>query len=71
MAQRGKDLYANVEFYKGLVFRVLGLPPRFFTAMFGMARVYGYLAHFVESRQDNRIVRPQAHYVGPPVARSA
>lgn len=68
MAERGKDLYANVEFYKGLVFRVLGLPPRFFTALFGMARVYGYLAHFTECRQDNRIVRPQAHYVGPAVA---
>ncbi len=67
MAENGKDLYANVEFYKGLVFRVLGIPPRFFTAMFGMSRVFGYLAHFTESRQDNRIVRPQAHYVGPPV----
>jgi citrate synthase len=68
MAERGKDLYANVEFYKGLVFRTLGLPPRFFTALFGMARVFGYLAHFVESREDNRLVRPQAHYVGPAVA---
>jgi len=67
MAERDRELYANVEFYKGLVFRVLGLPPRFFTALFGMARVFGYLAHFVESREDNRIVRPQAHYVGPPV----
>ena len=67
MAEQGKDLYANVEFYKGLVFRVLGLPPRFFTALFGMARVFGYLAHFAECRQDNRIVRPQAHYVGPRV----
>lgn len=68
MAERGKALYANVEFYKGLVFRVLGLPPRFFTALFGMSRVFGYLAHFTESRVDNRLVRPQAHYVGPPVA---
>jgi citrate synthase len=67
MAERGKDLYANVEFFKGLVFRMLGLPPRFFTALFGMARVFGYLAHFIESREDNRIVRPQALYVGPPV----
>lgn len=67
MAEKGKALYANVEFYKGLVFRMLGLPPPFFTALFGMARVFGYLAHFVECRQDNRIVRPQAHYVGPPV----
>lgn len=67
MAERDKALHANVEFYKGLVFRVLGVPPRFFTALFGMARVYGYLAHFAESREDNRLVRPQAHYVGPPV----
>ncbi len=67
MAEQGKALYANVEFYKGLVFRVLGLPPRFFTALFAMARVFGYLAHFVESREDNRLVRPQAKYVGPPV----
>jgi len=71
MAEQGKALHANVEFYKGLVFRVLGLPPRFFTAMFAMARVFGYLGHFIESRSDNRIVRPQAHYVGPPVANSA
>lgn len=69
MAEKGKDLYANVEFYKGLVFRVLGLPPRFFTALFGMSRVFGYLGHFTESRQDNRLVRPQAHYVGPPVTK--
>jgi len=68
MAEQGKALYANVEFYKGLVFRTLGLPPRFFTALFAMARVFGYLAHFTESREDNRIVRPQAKYVGPPVS---
>jgi citrate synthase len=68
MAEQGKALHANVEFYKGLVFRTLGLPPRFFTALFAMARVFGYLAHFIESREDNRIVRPQAKYVGPPVS---
>jgi len=64
MAEQGKALHANVEFYKGLVFRALGLPPRFFTALFAMARSFGYLGHFIECRADNRIVRPQAHYVG-------
>lgn len=68
MAEQNKALYANVEFYKGLVFRTLGLPPRFFTALFAMARVFGYLAHFIESREDNRIVRPQAKYIGPLVS---
>ncbi len=67
MAENNKTLYANVEFYKGLVFRSLGLPPRFFTALFAMARTFGYLGHFIESRQDNRLVRPQAQYVGPAV----
>jgi len=67
MAERDRALHANVEFYKGLVFRVLGLPPRAFTAVFATARVFGYVAHFVESREKSRIVRPQARYVGPPV----
>jgi len=64
MRERGKPLHANVEFYKGLVLRVVGLPNHFFTAAFAMARVYGYVAHFIESRADNRIFRPAAHYVG-------
>lgn len=67
MRERGKPLYPNVDFYKGLVLRVLGLPNHFFTATFAMARVFGYVAHFIESRQDNRIYRPAAEYVGPPI----
>ncbi len=71
MAERGKALYANLEFYKGVVYRALGLPDTMFTANFALARVFGYLAHFVESREDNRIMRPAAHYVGPAVATPA
>ncbi|MEM7077069.1 MAG: citrate/2-methylcitrate synthase [Pseudomonadota bacterium] len=64
MLQRGKALHANVDFYKGLIYRQAGLPNHFFTALFAMARVFGYVAHFIESRQDNRIFRPKALYVG-------
>jgi citrate synthase len=64
MLERGKSLYANLEFYKGIVYRAAGLPADYFTAAFAMARVYGYLAHFSESRIDNRIIRPAARYVG-------
>ena len=67
MAERGKAMHANIEFYKGLIYRALGLPARYFTACFAMARVFGYLAHFIESRQDNRLIRPAVRYVGPPV----
>lgn len=64
MAEEGKSLYANLEFYKGVIYRTLGIPTAFFTANFALARVYGYLAHFVESREDNRLVRPKALYTG-------
>lgn len=62
MAEQGKSLYANVEFYKGLIFRMLGLPPACFTALFAMARVFGYTAHVLESRVHNRLIRPAARY---------
>lgn len=67
MAEEGKSLYANLEFYKGVIYRTLGIPTPFFTANFALARVYGYLAHFQESRADNRLVRPKALYTGRPV----
>lgn len=67
MAEEGKALYANLEFYKGVIYRTLGIPTPFFTANFALARVYGYLAHFIESRADNRLVRPKALYTGRPV----
>ncbi len=64
MAERGTELHANLEFYKGIVYRAAGLPTDYFTAAFAMARVYGYLAHFIESRINNRIIRPAARYIG-------
>jgi citrate synthase len=68
MAEEGKSLYANLEFYKGVIYRTLGIPTPFFTANFALARVYGYLAHFIESREDNRLVRPKALYQGRAVS---
>ena len=61
-AKQGKEIWANVEFYKGAVFHSLGLPTDYFTAMFAMARVYGYIAHFIEFREDSRLIRPRARY---------
>lgn len=61
-AERGKEIWANVEFYKGAVFHSLGIPSHYFTAMFAMARVYGYIAHFLEFSKDSRLIRPRAVY---------
>jgi citrate synthase len=68
-AQKKRSLRANLEFYKGVVYLALGLPMDFFTATFAIARVFGWSAHIVEQRKDNRIVRPSANYIGPaPIA---
>ncbi len=64
-AHKKRSLRANLEFYKGVVYLALGLPKEFFTATFAMARIFGWSAHIVEQRLDNRIVRPAANYIGP------
>ena len=64
MAEQGKQLWANLEFYKGVVYQALGIDVPYFTTTFAMSRAVGWLAHLLESRQNNRILRPVAHYVG-------
>ena len=67
-ANKDKEIWANVEFYKGAVFHSLGISTPNFTAMFAMSRVYGYIAHFLEFRRDSRLIRPRARYTGPTVS---
>ncbi len=59
-----RKIRANVEFYKGAVFHALGIPSHYFTAMFAMARCFGYIAHCLEFRPQSRLIRPAAKYVG-------
>ncbi|MBB6093227.1 citrate synthase [Povalibacter uvarum] len=60
-----RALRANMEFYKGVLCLSLGIAKEYFTATFAASRAFGWLAHIVEQRQDNRIIRPAALYVGP------
>ena len=62
----GRNLYANVEFYAGVVMDHCGLPPEMFTPTFASSRVIGWCANILEQAADNRIIRPSARYVGPP-----
>jgi citrate synthase len=62
----GRNLYANVEFYAGVVMDHCGLPPELFTPTFASSRVIGWCANILEQAADNRIFRPSARYVGPP-----
>ncbi len=62
----GRNLYANVEFYAGVVMDHCGLPRELFTPTFASSRVIGWCANLLEQAADNRIIRPSAKYVGPP-----
>jgi citrate synthase len=62
----GRNLYANVEFYAGVVMEHCGLPADLFTPTFASSRVIGWCANILEQASDNRIIRPSARYVGAP-----
>ena len=55
----GRKLYANVEFYAGVVMDICGLPREMFTPTFASSRVIGWCAHILEQAADNRLIRPE------------
>ncbi|ABA22326.1 citrate synthase [Trichormus variabilis ATCC 29413] len=59
-----KGIYPNVDFYSGLVYRKMGIPTDLFTPIFAIARVAGWLAHWKEQLEENRIFRPTQVYNG-------
>ena len=61
-----KRVYANVDFYSGILYSEMGIPADQFTAIFAIARSAGWLAHWREQLADNRIFRPTQVYIGRP-----
>jgi len=63
-----KNLYPNVDFYSGIIYRALCIPKSLFTVMFAIARCVGWVTHWREmlADPDTRIGRPRQLYVGPP-----
>ena len=61
----GRRLQTNVEFYTALLLHGLGLEVPLFTPTFAISRVSGWIAHALEQRVTNRIIRPQSQYAGP------
>jgi citrate synthase len=59
-----KGIYPNVDFYSGSVYQALGIPTDLFTPIFAIARVAGWLAHWLEQLKNNRIYRPEQIFVG-------
>jgi citrate synthase len=61
-----RNLYPNVDFYSGIIYRAMGIPTAMFTVMFALGRLPGWIAHWKEMRDDatTRIHRPRQVYTG-------
>ncbi len=62
-----RNLYPNVDFYSGIVYRAMGIPTDMFTVMFALGRLPGWISHWQEMHMDkenNRIGRPRQIYQG-------
>jgi citrate synthase len=68
LAERYPDraLKTNVEYYAAPVLQGVGLSPDLFPAAFSLSRHAGWTAHVIEQAGANRLIRPDARYVGPP-----
>ncbi|MXW52769.1 MAG: 2-methylcitrate synthase [Gammaproteobacteria bacterium] len=61
---RTKRLFANADFFHASAYRFMRIPTKLFTPIFVCSRVSGWTAHVMEQRENNRIIRPSAEYVG-------
>ena len=60
-----KGVYANVDFYSGILYKEIGIPVDLFTPLFAISRTSGWLAHWIEQISNNKIFRPTQNYIGP------
>ena len=59
-----KGVYANVDFYSGILYKEIGIPVDLFTPIFAISRTSGWLAHWIEQVSNNKIFRPTQIYTG-------
>lgn len=65
LMKQEKNLFPNLDFYSATAYHFMGIPTALFTPFFVLSRVTGWSAHVFEQRAHNRLIRPNADYIGP------